>query len=366
MSEYVLILLWIGLAAIISKVAGVQRKETVLGVTEYRYNPIWAFLIFLPVIIWVGMRPIYFADTGTYRRIFLNLPATISGIVPYLETVTKDKGFSIFSIILKTIIGDNVTIYFLIISAIQSFCLIRVYRKYSANYMLSIFLFIVSTDYIAWMFNGMRQFIAVTLLFACVDLIIKKKYVPAVIIILLASTIHGTALLMLPMIFVAQGKACNKLTIIFSTGVLVSILFLGQFTSILANLVQDTQYNDIFTNGIWASDDGTNVLRVLVYFVPTIVALWKLPVIREKNDKIINLCVNMSIISSGIYIVSIFTSGIYIGRLPIYFSLYNYILLPWEVKYLFNGNSRKIVLILMIAMYLFFYYYQMHITWRIF
>lgn len=366
MSEYILILLWLGLAAFISKKVRVQHKITINDTTEYRYNPIWAFLIFLPILLWVGFRPTYFADTGTYRGIFLALPATVSEMIPYLETVTKDEGFIVFSIILKFVLGNNVSLYFLIISAIQSYCLIRVYRKFSANYILSIFLFIASTDYISWMFNGMRQFLAVTIVFACMGLVHNKKYIPAIIIIVLAATIHGSAVLMLPMIFIAQGKAFNKLTMLFSLGVILVVLFLGQFTTILTNLIQDTQYNDIIGNEIWATDNGTNVLRVLMYSIPTIIALWKLRIIREKNDKIANLCVNMSIISTGIYVVSIFTSGIYIGRLPIYFSLYNYILLPWELKYLFVGNNRKLVLFSIIAMYLFFYYYQMHMTWGLF
>lgn len=47
----------------------------------------------------------------------------------------------------------------------------------------------------------------------------------------------------------------------------------------------------------------------------------------------------MSIVSAGIYLVSMFTSGIYIGRLPIYCSLYSYVLLPWEIKHLFNEKK---------------------------
>lgn len=366
MSEYILIVLWLGLAAIISTSARLQRKETVLGATEYRYKPLWAFLIFLPVIIWVGLRPPHFIDTGSYINSFIAAPTTISDLIPLLKTITKDAGFTVFIFIIKSIIGNHVTFYLLIVSALQSFCLIKVYRKFSSSYILSIFLFIISTDYIAWMFNGMRQFIAVTIMFACIALIVNKKFVPVIIIILLVSTIHGSALLMIPMIFVAQGKAFNKLTVLFLLGVMSVILFLGQFTSILADLLQNTQYNDILTNEIWVSDNGTNILRVLVYTVPAAIALWKLRVIHEKNDKIINLCVNMSIISSGLYLVSVFTSGIYVGRLPIYFSLYNYILLPWEIKNLFEGNSRKIVLITMISMYLLFYYYQMHGIWALF
>lgn len=49
----------------------------------------------------------------------------------------------------------------------------------------------------------------------------------------------------------------------------------------------------------------------------------------------------MSIVSASIYLVSMFTSGIFIGRLPIYCSLYSYVLLPWEIKHLFNEKTDK-------------------------
>ena len=77
------------------------------------------------------------------------------------------------------------------------------------------------------------------------------------------------------------------------------------------------------------------------------------------------MCVNMSLLSTGIYVVSIFTSGILVGRLPIYFSLYNYILLPWELEYIFTVRSKKILYLLMIGAYLVFYYYQLNYSWGI-
>ena len=54
------------------------------------------------------------------------------------------------------------------------------------------------------------------------------------------------------------------------------------------------------------------------------------------------------------------TSGIFIGRLPIYASLYSYILLPWELDHLFDRTSGQLIMIGMVGLYLVFYYYQMH------
>ena len=112
-----------------------------------------------------------------------------------------------------------------------------------------------------------------------------------------------------------------------------------------------------------AQDDGTNILRVLVYSVPALLSLVGIRYIRYAEDPVINICTNMTIVSMGLYVVSMFTSGLLIGRLPIYFSLYGYILLPWMIQHMFTEKSAVLVKIAMVGSYLVFYIYQMHFAW---
>ena len=73
----------------------------------------------------------------------------------------------------------------------------------------------------------------------------------------------------------------------------------------------------------------------------------------------------MSLISSGVYIISkIARSGVMLGRLPIYFSLYNLILLPWLIKFVFENNEKRLMNFMMIIGYCSFFYYQMVVTWN--
>ena len=260
-------------------------------------------------------------------------------------------------------LGNNDVIYFLIIAVIQGLILIYIYRKYSTDYLLSVFLFIASTDYISWMFNGMRQFLAVTIIFAATTLMLERKWIPTIIVIILASTMHQSALLMLPVVVIAHGKAWNKKSILFLILTLIAVFFVNQFTEILDVVMQETQYASMVSDWTAWGDDGTNVLRVLVYSVPTILSFLGLKQIRYENDSVINFCTNMSIVSTGLYIVSMFTSGIFMGRLPIYASLYNYILLPWEIDHLFKKQSSKLMHMLAITAYIVFYCYQVFISW---
>ena len=92
--------------------------------------------------------------------------------------------------------------------------------------------------------------------------------------------------------------------------------------------------------------------------MPTILSLVGLKYVRFENNKLINICVNMSVVSTGLYLVSMVTSGIFIGRLPIYFSLYNYILLPWEIDHIFEKSSAKLIYIMLFIFYMVFYMFS--------
>lgn len=319
----------------------------------------WAVVTFLPLIIWCGYRG-NIGDTWAYKKSFSEMPVSLGGMASYMATVKKDKGFYFVSAVIKCIVGNHVNIYFIVLAAIQAGVLIYVYRKYSSRYLVSFFLFIASTDYISWLFNGIRQFLAVTITFIGIKFILDKKYAKAIILILIASLMHQSALLVIPFIFIAQGKAWNKKTLLFMVAVIVIVAGIGQFTNVLDSMLAETQYKNVVSDWQSWNDNGTNALRVLVYAVPSVLSLIGLRFIRNEDDKVINLCTNMSIVSVGFYIVSMFTSGIFIGRLPIYFSLYSYILLPWEIDHMFTKRSARLIYVVMVVGYLGFYLYSVN------
>ena len=361
---YILILIWVGVIAALAVMAPewVYRTELVNGEKVRRVTPLFAVIVVLPLVVWAGFRG-HIGDTGVYMQSFEAMPSSFSDISSYLTDIEKDQGFYFLSAVIKCFIGNRNTFYFIIIATIQCFFLFRIYRKYSSAYVLSFFLFIASTDYISWIFNGMRQFTAVSITVACFPWIAEKKYVRAIIGILVASLFHQSALLLIPFVFIVQGKAWNKKTLMFIVAVIAIVMFADRFTDILDNMLADTQYENVVSDWQNWEDDGTNILRVLVYSVPAILSLLGLKYVRSADDPVINICANMTIASVGFYIISMFTSGIFIGRLPIYFSLYGYILLPWLIKNIFTKRSAQLIYICMIGAYIIFYFYQNHFVW---
>lgn len=357
--NYILILGWVAVMAILSMLTSVKRVETVCGKKEYRWRPVWAVVTVLP-LVWMCSQRGGIMDTGAYLEGYKDMPRAFGGIISYIGTVKKDKGFYFLSAVIKCIVGNRSVVYLFIIAVLQAGMLFYVYRKYSSRYLVSFFLFIASTDYISWLFNGIRQFLAVTITFIGIKFILDKKYAKAIILILIASLMHQSALLVIPFIFIAQGKAWNKKTLLFMVAVIVIVAGIGQFTNVLDSMLAETQYKNVVSDWQSWNDDGTNALRVLVYAVPSVLSLIGLRFIRNEDDKVINLCTNMSIVSVGFYIVSMFTSGIFIGRLPIYFSLYSYILLPWEIDHMFTKRSARLIYVVMVVGYLGFYLYSVN------
>ena len=118
----------------------------------------------------------------------------------------------------------------------------------------------------------------------------------------------------------------------------------------------DTQYVNVVSDWKSWDDDGTSPIRILVYAIPTILSLFGIKYIKNEDDPVINMATNAGIISTALGIISMKTSGVFMGRLPIYVSLYSSgILLPWELNHMFTRNSARLIKIVAIIMYIAFF-----------
>lgn len=360
--NYWMLLIWPLTIGLFLNVVIPKTLVTVEGKSEYRWGKFSAFLLVVPYIIWAGYRA-GIGDTEVYRMSFYTAADSLSALPAYAASQTKDTGFYVLNSLFKIFISSSSVIFFLAIAAFQLFCIMKTYRKYSSDYWMSIFLFIISTDYLSYVQNGMRQFIAVCGIFACLGWILKKEYFKTIIVIVLLSTIHQTCLIMIPIIFIIQGKAFNKKTMFLIFLTLIVLVGVNEFTSFLEDALKETQYSDIMTNELWGNDNGTSWIRVIVYSIPLIMAVFGKKYIDQADNQVINMCVNCSVVTSALYLVSAVTSGVYIGRLPIYTSLTSYILLPWLISHMFEKKSAILVKVLMVGCYFVFFYYQMHIAW---
>ena len=365
MQVYWFMLGWVVLFGILSQVTA---KRVCVGqnldgdMYESRANLFMAFITFAVIIFFAGARS-YVADTTAYIKMFNDYPLFQNAHNVIFASNAREPGFRLFSILIKTYISDNYTVWLSIIAVISGICVMIPLYKYSCNFGVSAFLFMASCQF-SWMFNGMRQFLVVAIMFACTGLILKNKPLLYILIVCVLATIHKSAFILIPMYFIAQGEPWNKRTLIFIGCIVLAMLFTSKFTNLLTDVVEQTDYATS-VNEFKNTDDGTNPIRILVESIPIILAFIYRDKIKDKLTPIIKLSINMSLIASGLYIISkVASSGILLGRLPIYFSMYNLILLPWLLRNIFEKKEKDLIYYIMIVCYFSFFYYQMVVAWN--
>ena len=329
------------------------KTELVEGKERQRMKPMFAFIVFFPIIymtVWGRPR----SDTFLYLIIYRTLPNSLSELFQTFQYY-GNKGFVFFEVLIRQLFGGSERAFRLILALVHALPVIFVLRKNSENYILSIYLFLATGCHLAWMMNGMRQFMAVTIIFAATPWILEKKYIKAILVILIASTIHRTALVMIPVIFIVQGESWNWKTLLFSVVIVIATFMFAGNEALFDNFAESVGYS-LDAAKAWG-DDGANPIRVLVNAVPMVLAWQYREQIKAQGSKLLNICVNMSVITTGMYLVAMVTSGIMVGRMPIYTSLYNLILLPYILKNCYRGVMRQSITF--VAVILYFIYFLM-------
>lgn len=350
--------IWLGLIFLLSHITETQRQEIVLQKPVWRSTPFYAVLVFLPVLLMtVWGRPR--SDTYLYLSIYRTLPSSFSA---GWDAIVKgdNPGFTLFGILIKQIFGANDTAYRLAIALVHTIPLIVIIRRYSEDYWFSMYVFVAAGNHLAWMMNGMRQFMAATIIFAATPWIIQKKYIKTIVVILIAASFHRTALFMLPVIFIVQGEVWNWKTILFSIVIVFATFIFSRNSALFDDFADNVGYSLEAARDF--GDDGVNPLRVLVSAVPMVLAFMARGKLREENNGVINICVNMSIITVGINLIAMVTSGIMVGRMPIYTSLYNLILLPHVIKTYFEEHLYGFIVFMAVILY----FLQFVVQWSLF
>lgn len=315
---------------------------------------IFAVATFGYIIFWAGIRS-GVADTAVYIDMFDSLTQNIMDIPKYWFSGSKGPGFGTLGILFKTLISDDYHKWFMFIAGVSGLCVMYTLRKHSENFFYSTFLFIVTLNFY-WLLNGIRQFLVAAVLFFLSDWIVQRKTVPFLIAVILLSSIHSTALIMIPIYFIVTGKPFGGRIIFFTLIIVGCVIFLEPFIDVLDVALSETNYSGAVEQ--FAADDGVNPIRVVVFAIPSIIALMGRKQLELIDNPYINVCINMSFVAAGLYFVGMFTSGILVGRLPIYFELYNLILLPFLIKNVFNVMSARVIYILCTIGYVGFYILQ--------
>ena len=287
-----------------------------------------AFLAMFYLVFFIGLRSAG-ADTSAYLANYNNIEPGFDKAISMLYNFQKEENlFAAYGILVKTLFGNNYTPYLFGIASFSGLAVSKVLYKYSENYYLSMFFFVLWGTW-SWMYNGIRQFWAVSIVFLCLSLIQNNNPFLYVIGVLIASRIHTSALMMLPVYFIVNGEPWRRKTIIPVVLTAFAIIFTAPFLGALGSVTEGMDYGEVLNGYYFSTDTGSNPIRTIVFAIPTVLAFMNRDTIEKEAPDIIKICVNMSLLCVCVSAIANVTSGIYIGRLPIYFSIYNMILYPW-------------------------------------
>ncbi|MEK3796916.1 EpsG family protein [Peribacillus sp. FSL H8-0477] len=339
-------ILWINLAIVFilsyfSRLVSVSQLVTNSEI-PVRPNKFLVFGVMLCLVVISGLRT-GIGDTYNYKQMFIKNDFTWD----FIKT-QKDIGFGIFQMILKQYSQDPQIMVFTA-ALFTNVLIIIVLYNYSRLFELSTYLYITGGIHLVSM-NGIRQVLAAAIIFTATKYLLNGNFIKYALIVLLASTFHQSALLLLPIYFIVRIKAWTKYTfLILSSAVLIVIGF-NQFTTFLFAAIQDTQYSD-YTN---FNEGGASIIRVIVSGAPLVVAYLgreKLRVVFPKSDYIVNMAL------LGLVFMIISTEQWIFARVAIYFNLYQLILISWIIE-VFSKKDRKFVYYMILVLYFIFYYYE--------
>lgn len=336
---------------------GTKKKSILIdGRIEQRTQYIYALFTFAYIVFWVGLRD-KVLDTGAYIKMFDSMPVDWEEMLLTVSRAESGKGFFLIQGIFKILVSDNHYVWLSFLVIVSCSCLLKILYKYSIDFPLTAYLFVADAIF-TWLLNGTRQFLVVTILFAFTDWLIEGKKWRYILLVLVLSTIHTSAIFMAPIcVFVSSEKIFDVRMLLFTILTVVGTIYSEGIFSFIDETLE-TNYAQSIVEGT-----GSNIIRLFVVSIPLIISVVARKVVEKKANKSIKLAINMSFVGVCFYFASTFTDGILIGRMPIYFTVYNLYLLPWLIHNCFEIRSRKIVWLGCACAYGLYFYYQMEVAW---
>jgi len=168
----------------------------------------------------------------------------------------------------------------IITSLIVIYCYLKVIKRYSIDYWFSVFLFITSGTY-TFFFNGLRQGLAMAVFSLALPYLLEKRFIPYLIVCVIASLFHVTALFMIPFYFIVNVKVkpLNKMLLVF-----IGSLFTSRF---LISYISNT--NERYEGYAVAAEKSGGLLTLGFYTVLLVFIYFIIRVYSIKDQDFIKL-----------------------------------------------------------------------------
>lgn len=320
-----------------------------VGGSTHRYDKAFTLVLILLLGTFCGLRTFY-NDTVTYVRIYAQAPALKDFAEVNTSTYAQGIGFAYLNSLMKTL-GFSTQDYLMFYSMVTAFCYVRFVRKNTDNFPLAVFL-MFTTGFYTFTFAAIKQCMATAICLLGMDFLLQKRNVPYVLTVAIASLFHPYALVYLLLLFMDFRPLTWKTYLYI--GVFVGVGFgLNRIIGTIVNVttVMGADYDMASFVG-----EGVNIFRVLVCFVPLVLAFvcgWKLFANSTRTE---NILFNMAMLNALIMFVGLFGTANYFARLANYFLPAQVVVLPWMLKKIAK-QDRQILTVLCVAGYTGYFMY---------
>ena len=329
------------LAEKFSKTVKVSAQGEINLIKKREPNTFFVWVVFLTIAFVAAFRYNVGMDFWAYYE-------TKNWTIKFENESYNSLGFTIFSIICSWIFGGidaSITIGAAIVTI---FIFIFTVKKNAENFTLSVILFIL-TGVFTGMLNGVRQYLATAILFAGYNLIIERKPIKWLLVVLLASTFHVTAILMFLVYFICNLKCDWKLVFLyFSIAVVMLFAYEPLFDLIGALKQEEIDMSESYMTG------SVSLFRVAVQCVPIIFLIF-----AKKSDintdEEARFLFNICLLNAAIAVAAM--NSPYLSRFWIYTSCFQVLMYP-KILSKIKKKERGIITTFMIFFYLMFWAYE--------
>lgn len=351
MTVYLLTILFTAILGVIaSNTRMVRIKEN--GQEEYcTQNIIILFILAIWVAVFACRGISVGSDTNGYIYFFNNIISSDMSLAEFSSN-QRDWLFGYLEYFCCRIFNGN-WICFQIVVAIIIYAPILNVLKEKADYLLSSLLLFIFTISFFSGFNGMRQAIAMSIVFyAYYNFFAEEKYFKYAVLLLIAFGFHSSVIFVIPIHFLSRFEIKGRVVKFSVILTLILFLFIWKIwpfiIDFLASIGQTKMAADYAEV---AKDAGSGFLRFFVALVPVIVGYFykeKLEVqFKNVNNELV-LC-----LFGALFMLLSMRYWIF-ARVSSYFSLSQVLFIPKLYK-VFSENSQKIGC----AMILFLYFAYM-------
>lgn len=319
--------------------------------TNCRQRKIFCILVCIELICFAGVRAIDLgADTVMYVRglnYYSAMPQKDILTAKLVYPFSFEAGYFFLTKVCAWL-SMNETMFLTVIAMSIYIPVVCFIYKYSEKPLISILAYF-SFGCFAYSLGIFRQMIALSIILSGIKYIENRKLVKYIIIVAIAMLFHRTAIIMLPLYWIAQINIKNKLKWIFLSEIFV-------FAIAREIIVVATKILPVYAgyiNSIYDVQGGSYMMLILLNII-LLFAYFMVQRQENQGNTALKIAVNATVCAIFLQILG-YSMEIF-GRLVPYYSIFLLILLPCLLDGYFVKNKLLVRIVCILGLIIMFYW----------